>query len=106
MLKSDVTIYSTDEKYIISYFGDDTVETIRNRIGAAMNVHPDRLFILVSVEFKNDYYEKDPRRLEALFDRLSYNGKTILKDAFSDYQTIYRTPQTNIGYSDYDKQNG
>ena len=103
MLKSDVRVYSTEEKYSISYFGDDTVETIRNRIGAAMNVHPDRLFILVSIEFKNDYYEKDPRRLEALFDRLSYNGKTILKDAFSDYQTTYRTPQTNIGYSDYDK---
>lgn len=103
MLKSDVRVYSTDEKYSISYFGDDTVETIRNRIGAAMNIHPDRLFILVSIEYKNNYYEKDPRRLEALFDRLSYDGKTILKDAFSDYQTIYRSPQTNIPYSEYDK---
>jgi hypothetical protein len=103
MLKSDVTVYSTDDKYSISYFGDDNIETIRNRIGAAMNTHPDRLFILVSIELKNNYYEKDPRRLEALFDRLSYSGKTILKDAFSDYQSIYRSPQTNIGYQEIDK---
>ncbi len=103
MLKSDVTVYSTDDKYSISYFGDDNVETIRNRIGAAMNTHPDRLFILVSIEYKNNYYEKDPRRLEALFDRLSYSGKTILKEAFSEYQSTYRSPQTNIGYQEIDK---
>ena len=103
MLKSDVTIYSTDDKYSISYFADDNIETIRNRIGAAMNIHPDRLFILVSIEFKYNYYEKDPRRLEALFDRLSYGGKTILKESFSQYQSTYRSPQTDVGYHEIDK---
>ena len=103
MLTSEVIDYLSQEKYRISYFPDDTIEIMRNRIGAAMNIHPDRLFILVSVNFKHNYYDKDPRRLENLFDRLSYNDKYIQKEAFNEYQTVYRSPQLNIPYREYDK---
>lgn len=103
MLKSEVLDYASKSVYNISYFGDDTIETVRNQIGAAMNTHPNRLYIMVSVQFKNTYYEKDPRRWEKLFDRLSYNGKFILKETFQEFQLNYRSPETNITYSNYDR---
>lgn len=103
MLKTEVVDYTSKSTYTISYFEDDTIETMRNRIAAVMNTHPNRLYIMVSLQFKNNYYEKDPRRWENLFDRLSYNGKVILKEPFYEFQTNYRSPQTNIVYGTYDR---
>ena len=55
MLKSEVTDFSTKQKYEISYFEDDNVNVIRQRIAIALNTHPDRLFILVSLKLDHDY---------------------------------------------------
>lgn len=102
MLKSEVLDFRTKTLYKISYFEDDTIDTVRHNIAIAMNTHPDRLFILVSLSLKHDYYQKDPRRWEALFDRLSYNQKPLEKVPFQEYQLQYRSPQTNIPYTAYD----
>ena len=103
MLKSEVLDFRTKTLYNISYFDDDTIDTVRHHIAIAMNTHPDRLFIMVSLKLKHDYYEKDPRRWEDLFDRLSYNGNPIEKESFQEYQLQYRSPETNISYSPYDR---
>lgn len=103
MLKSEVLDFRTNTTYKISYFDDDSIDIVRHNIAIAMNTHPDRLFILVSVQFKHDYYQKDPRRWEDLFDRLAYNGKSLEKEPFQEYQLQYRSPQTNIQYSAYDR---
>jgi hypothetical protein len=103
MLKSEVLDFRTKTIYNVSYFEDDTIDTVRQTIAAAMNTHPDRLFILVSLNLKNDYYQKDPTRWENLFDRLSYAGTKVLKESFQEYQLEYRSPQTDIAFGGYDR---
>lgn len=102
MLKSEILDFRTKTIYNVSYFEDDTIDTVRHSIAAAMNTHPDRLFILVSLQLKNDYYQKDPRRWEDLFYRMSYGGTKVLKEAFQEYQLQYRSPQTDIAFDAYD----
>ena len=103
MLKSEVLDFRTKTIYNVSYFEDDTIDAVRHTIAAALNTHPDRLFILVSLSLKNEYYQKDPRRWEDLFDRLSYGGPSVLKEAFQEYQLQYRSPQTDIPFDTYDR---
>jgi len=103
MLKSEVTDFSTKQRYTISYFEDDTINVLRQRIAIALNTHPDRLFILVSLKLEHDYYQKDPRRWEALFNRLSYNQQPITDVALQEYSTAYRSPPLTIQSADYDK---
>lgn len=102
MLKSEVLDFSTKTKYSISYFDDDTIDTVRHHIANVMDSHPDRLFILVNLKLPNDYYQKDPRRWDDLFARLSYNGQPINQITFQEYQVNYRTPQTEVTYSSFD----
>lgn len=104
MLKSEVIDFSTKQKYTLSYFEDDTVGLIRQRIAIAMDTHPDRLFILVSLKLPHDYYQKNKIRWEALFERLSYNNQPITNDAIQDYLTVYRNPQVSLlTFSEFDK---
>lgn len=103
MLKSEVTDFSTKQRYPISFFEDDTINIIRQRIAIALNTHPDRLFILLSLKLDHDYYQKDPRRWEALFNRLSYNQQPITDVALQEYVTNYRTPAISLKATEYDK---
>ncbi len=103
MLKSEVIDFTTKTRFNVSYFDDDTIQTVRHQIAIAMNTHPDRLFILVSLNLNNDYYQKDPRRWEALFDRLSYNGSPLEKEPFQAYQLQYKSPASNAEFMTYDK---
>lgn len=103
MLKSEVTDFSTKQKYNISYFEDDTINVVRQQIAIALDTHPDRLFILVSLKLSHDYYQKDPRRWEALFNRLSYNQQPVTDVALQEYLTNYRSPNISLQSSEYDK---
>lgn len=103
MLKSEVTDFSSKQKYTISYFEDDTINVIRQHIAVALNTHPDRLFILVSLKLDHDYYQKDPRHWEALYNRLSYNQSPITDVALQEYLSNYRTPQISLRSTEYDK---
>ncbi len=105
MLKSEVTDFSSKQKYEISYFEDDTINVIRQRIAIALNTHPDRMFVLVSLKLDHDYYQKDPRRWEALFNRLSYNQHPITDVAFQEYCTHYRNPILSVRADELDKTN-
>lgn len=103
MLKGEVIDLTSKNKYTVSFFDDDSIDTIRQKIGAAIDVHPDRLFILVGLSLPSEYYTDDPRHWEGLFDRLSYNGEPIKQDVFSEYQLTYRVPTTSIAAQPYDR---
>lgn len=101
MLHHRVVNFDTKEQFNISIFEDDMIETVRQQIGIALDTHPDRLLILVGVKLPKDYYVKDPRRWEALFHRLSFNGQPIKKEQFQEYQKQYRVPALSIPFESY-----
>ena len=103
MLKGEVIDLTSKNKYSISFFDDDSIDIVRQKVGAAIDIHPDRLHIMVGLKLPADYYEKDPRHWEALFERLSYNGEPIKQELFSEYQLAYRTPNTAIPFEEYDR---
>jgi len=103
MLQRRVVNFDTKERFNVSFFEDDMIETVRQQIGIVLDVHPNRLFILVGVKLPKDYYMKDPRRWEALFDRISYNGQPTQKDQFQEYQRQYRSPALSIPFESYDR---
>jgi len=100
MLKGEVLELNTGTRRPVSFFGDDTIDTIRSKL---IDVHPNRLFILVGLKLPGDYYAKDPRRWEALFDRISFNGKPIEQEIFTEYQKNWRVPATAIPFKAYDR---
>lgn len=75
---------------ILSFFPDDTIETVCQHVALAMRTHPDRLFVQVQVELPKDYYSSNPKRWMELFFRLSYGSDTITKDALDAYVTHTR----------------
>jgi len=75
---------------ILSFFPDDTIETVRQHVALAKGTHPDRLFIQVQVELPSTYYSANPKRWMDLFFRLSYGKNTITKEALDIYLTHTR----------------
>ena len=98
----EVTDSSTNQRSTITFFDDDTIDTVRQQIGKTLQVHPDRLMILVKVERPKDYY-RNPQHWEALFNRLSMTEKYIQRSAFSEYQTFTRSPATSIVWDEIDR---
>ena len=92
---------ATKERSPVSFFPDDTIEVVRQRIGIIVNTHPDRLFILAEMRRPQKYFIDDPRRWEALFYRLSYRTPSILRNVFHAYQTEYRVPTTNAEFKEF-----
>lgn len=103
MLRKELVNVLSKEKHTVSFFEDDSIETVREQLAKSANTHPDRMFALVSIKLPKDYYTADPRNWETLFERLSYNGRTIEKSVFDEYQTKYRFPNTNVKYANYDR---
>mgnify|MGYP000843854191 CR=1 FL=1 len=103
MIKSEVLNFSTKVKSSVSFFEDDFIDNVRHQICKGIETHPDRLFILVGLNLPHDYYLKDPRRWENLFDRLSLNGEPLLKEPFQEYLNNYRSPAPQIEFSAYDR---
>ena len=103
MLKGEVIDLTSKNKYNVSFFDDDSIDIVRQKVGAAMDIHPDRLYILVGLKLPAEYYTRDPRHWEALFERLSYNNDPLEQEIFSEYQLQYRSPNTAIPFKAYDK---
>ena len=74
----------------VSFFEDDTIETVRQLIALSINSHPDRMFLQIKGSFSKDYYSSNPKRWTELFLRLSFDGKTILADNLKTYVTQTR----------------
>ena len=103
MLRREVTDYTSKNKYTASFFDDDSIDTVRQQIAKSIDIHPDRLFILVGVKLPKDYYSQNPRNWEILFERLSYNGQPLQKEPFQSYQLEYRFPNTSVPFESYDR---
>jgi len=101
MERRELVNITSKERHNVSFFEDDTIETVREQVATSANSHPDRMYILVSVKFPKDYYKSDPRTWTGLFHRLSYNGRTIEKSVFEEYQTNYRFPNTKVAFEPY-----
>lgn len=85
----------------ITLFTDDTIDTVQNRIGKAVGIHPDRLRIYVNGQFEGNYYSKDSRKWENLFLRMSPEGKEVKKGL--EYYQASREPKLELSASAYDK---
>lgn len=103
MFKTELINANTLEKRSVSFLEDDTVETVRKQIARVADIHHDRLFVLVAVQCNRNYYLKDPRRWEALFERISLNGRPIEKEIFDEYLNTYRTPKISVPFEKYDR---
>jgi hypothetical protein len=75
---------------ILSFFPDDTIETVRQHVALAKKTHPDRLFIQVQVELPKDYYSSNPKRWMDLFFRMSYGKNSIKKEILDAYVSYVR----------------
>ena len=91
MLRKELVDVLSKEKHTVSFFEDDSIETVREQVAKSANSHHDRMFVLVAMKLPKDYYTADPRNWEALFDRLSYNGRKIEKAVFDDC-LLYTSP--------------
>ena len=98
MLQAQVVDAATNQRANIEFFQDDTIETVRQRIGVVADTHPDRMFILIKRSRPKDFFTSDPRNWESLFLRLSYTSKSLLKEAVELYQSRYRTPNASIQF--------
>lgn len=86
----------------IQTFPDDTIETVRMRVGIATGMHPDRLRIYVQAELPKDYYAKDSRKWETLFLRMSPEGRPIQK-ASLDLLNLHTDPGWAFDTESYEK---
>jgi hypothetical protein len=84
---------------ILSFFPDDTIETVRQHVALAKKTHPDRLFIQVQLELPKDYYSSNPKRWMDLFFRMSY-GKNIIKKEILDAYVSYVRVGTGVSARD------
>jgi hypothetical protein len=74
----------------ITFFPDDTIQTVRQWVALAVGSHPDKLFIQVKQNFPKDTYADNPKRWTDLFNRLSYDGVKITREVLQVYLTQYR----------------
>ena len=80
----------------ITFFEDDTIETVRQWAALALRSHPDRLFLQVKQTFAKDTYANNPKRWTDLFNRLSYDGNKIPRDVMQVYLTQYRADAPSV----------
>jgi hypothetical protein len=86
----------------VQFFEDDTVDVVRQHIGVAADIHPDRLYILIGIELSRHYYTQDKRNWDLLFHRLSLDGRPLEREMFTSYCTEYRVPAISVPYKNYD----
>ena len=103
-MSETLSVSLPDKTVSITMHLDDTVETVRMRIGIAAGIHPDKLRIYVQADLPSDYYSKDSRRWEIVFLRMSPDGKPI-KKASLDLFSAHTDPAWTIDEPIIDKSN-
>jgi hypothetical protein len=73
----------------VTFFEDDTLETVRQLVALAVGSHPDRLFLEVQARLPKDYYA-NPLHWSTLFYRLSFDGQRIVSEMLKIYTTQTR----------------
>jgi len=103
MLSATVLNRGTGVTASIQFWDDSSIDTIQLQIGSIVGVHPDRLRIYVQGEFDGSYYAKDARKWEALFLRMSPDGKPIHKSSIAAYNSHRSDSTIPFELSEYDK---
>jgi hypothetical protein len=103
MLSATVLNRGTGATASIQFWDDSSIDTIQLQIGTVVGVHPDRLRIYVQGEFDGSYYAKDARKWEALFLRMSPDGKPIHKSSIAAYNSHRSDSTIPFELSEYDK---
>jgi len=86
----------------VTFFEDDTLETVRQHVAIVVNSHPDRLFIETHVHLPEEHYE-DPRHWDALFLRMSPDGVRIDLALFKEYLD-HKRPGTGVKEAVYSRE--
>lgn len=87
----------------VSFYADDTVDTVRQVVALHVNSHPDRLFLEVKASLPKDYYATNPVHWTNLFLRLSLDGKRITSDRLKIYLTQTR-PGTGVTHREVTRE--
>jgi hypothetical protein len=86
----------------VSFFEDDTLETVRQQIATTLNTHPDRLFLEIEVQLPEEYYE-DAHHWDGLFLRMSLDGVRLDLSLFKEYLERKR-PGTGVKESMWSRE--
>jgi hypothetical protein len=97
------TIKFNEKKYPVSFYRDDTIDNVQKQISKSIDIHPDRLFILVGIKLPKSFYKQDPRNWERLFNRLSLDGTTIKEETFKMFCST-RNPSIIIDFKEMSKE--
>ena len=92
----ETSIVYEGRQYPVSFASDDSIDTVRQRIGAAVDRYPDRLFIEVEVHLPKDYYE-NPSRWESLFYRIAHRGQATITSG--KLMSVYTNKKLETGVS-------
>jgi hypothetical protein len=76
----------------VSFYEDDTIDTVRQILALHVNSHPDRLFLEVKASLPKEHYATNPLHWTNLFLRLSLDGRRITQDRMKVY-----LEQTRVG---------
>ena len=87
----------------VTFFEDDTIETVRQTVALAVNSHPDRLFIEVKANLPKEYYATNPKNWTDLFLRLSFDGMRIPSANLKTYVTQTR-PNAGVAAQDVTRE--
>jgi len=87
----------------VTFYPDDTIETVSRWIALQLESHPARLFIEVMTTLPSDYYSSNPMRWTELFYRLSYKDDVINTDALRTYLE-YRRPRAGVAIREITKE--
>lgn len=79
------TVPITGTLQSVTFYEDDTIETVRQLIALEVESHPDRMFVEVKATLPADYYSSNPSHWTELFYRLSYDGESVTEDALKTY---------------------
>ena len=97
------TVPITGTLQTVTFFEDDTIETVRQLIALASGSHPDRMFIEVKTNLPKEFYATNPVHWTNLFLRLSLDGQRIAADRFKTYLTQIRVG-TGVSEKDITKE--
>lgn len=84
-----------DEEKSVTFFDDDTIENVRQKIAIAVNSHPNRVCVFANVTRPANYYSSNSKNWETLFHRLSYGTNNVLPEALATYNS-QRNPSTEV----------
>jgi hypothetical protein len=77
MIKTKIKNLLNSESYPIEFFVDDTIQVVRQQISKSVNIHPDRLFILIKCELTNYYYKLD-EIIKIEYELSNYKAELLL----------------------------